>query len=76
MMQNSLRRPLTFIILAAALIYASHSFSGDTDGGALIHIDSRTHIFPPVFEGEELSHDFIVCNKGTAELHIHKVTHA
>ncbi len=71
-----MRTPLTFLILVASLTCASHSFSADTEAGALIHMDSRTHTFPPVFEGEELSHDFTVFNKGTTELHIHKVTHA
>ena len=43
--------------------------------GPIIHIDPITHTFPAVFEGEALSHEFEVMNKGTADLEIMDVTH-
>jgi hypothetical protein len=38
-------------------------------------MDNTTHAFPTVFEGERLSHDFIVSNHGSADLEIEDVTH-
>lgn len=43
--------------------------------GPIIHIDPTTHTFPAVFEGETLSHDFVVTNRGSADLEIKDVTH-
>jgi hypothetical protein len=42
----------------------------------VIHLDKTSHTFPPVFEGEALSHAFTVFNKGTTDLHIEKVAHS
>ncbi len=52
-----------------------NSLSAETENAPIIQVDKTTHIFQPVFEGEELSHTFIVFNKGRAELRIKKVTH-
>jgi hypothetical protein len=38
-------------------------------------MDKTSHTFPPVFEGEALSHAFTVFNKGTTDLQIEKVAH-
>jgi hypothetical protein len=43
--------------------------------GPMIHIDPTTHTFLKVFEGEILSHDFVVSNRGSADLEINDVTH-
>ena len=45
------------------------------ENGPIIHIDPGTYNFPPAFEGETLSHDFIVANRGSADLEIKDVTH-
>jgi hypothetical protein len=58
------------------LFCANNSLSAETENVPIIHVDKTTHTFQPVFEGEELSHTFKVLNKGRAELHIKKVTHA
>jgi len=42
--------------------------------GPIIQIDEASHTFPPSFEGVDLSYTFTVSNKGTADLHIKKVT--
>ena len=41
----------------------------------IIQIDPITHTFPDVFEGDMLSHDFMVSNQGSADLEIKEVTH-
>jgi hypothetical protein len=43
--------------------------------GPIIHIDPITHTFPTAFEGEALSNDFVVSNRGSADLEIKDVTH-
>lgn len=43
--------------------------------GPVIQIDPITHTFPPAFEGQALSHDFVVANRGSADLEIKDVTH-
>ena len=43
--------------------------------GPIIHIEPIEHTFPAVFEGEALSHEFKVTNRGTADLKIEDVTH-
>jgi hypothetical protein len=43
--------------------------------GPSIHIDPVTYTFPPVSEGETLSHEFVVSNRGSADLEIKDVTH-
>jgi hypothetical protein len=57
------------------LFWVNNSLSAETENAPIIHVDKTTHIFQPVFEGEELSHTFTVFNKGRSELHIKKVTH-
>ena len=64
------------IFLAALSFGWNGSLSAQTENVAILHLDKTTHRFPPVFEGEELSHTFTIFNKGTAALHIKKVTHS
>ena len=52
---------------------ASHSAREE---GPAIHIEHTVHTFPTVFEGEELAHTFTLYNRGTANLHIRRVTHS
>ena len=40
------------------------------DGGPIIEIDSLTHDFKEVSQGETVRHDFTVRNNGTAPLQI------
>jgi hypothetical protein len=66
-----------FIVLIILLIF---NYSGQihvamAEDGPIIHIDPISHTFPDVFEGEALSHDFVVVNKGSADLVIKDVTH-
>ena len=49
--------------------------SAGADDGPIIYIDPTTYTFPTVFEGEPLSYDFAVSNRGTADLEIKDVTH-
>lgn len=64
------------IFLAVLSFGWNGSLSAQTENVAILHVDKTTHTFPPVFEGEELSHTFTIFNKGTAALHIKKVTHS
>jgi hypothetical protein len=65
----------SLIFLVALFFYLNGPLSVQSENAPIIHVDKTTHIFRPVFEGEELSHAFTVFNKGRAELHIKKVTH-
>ena len=67
---------LSLLFLLALVSYGSERLSAQSENTPIIHINKTTHTFEPVFEGEELSHTFHVFNKGTAALHIKKVTHA
>ena len=51
------------------------SYSAREEGPA-IHIEQTEHTFPTIFEGEELAHTFTLYNRGTADLHISRVTHS
>jgi hypothetical protein len=51
------------------------SYSAREEGPA-IHIEQTVHTFPTIFEGEELAHSFTLYNRGTADLHIRRVTHS
>ena len=70
-----------FIVLIKLLIFfvifliPSQIRLATAENGPIIHIDSISHTFPDVFEGEMLSHDFTVMNKGSADLVIKDVTH-
>ncbi len=43
--------------------------------GPIILIDPISYTFPSAFEGQTLSHDFVVANRGSADLEIKDVTH-
>lgn len=67
-----------FIVLGYLVIFSVVMNSFDlarAQEGPVIHIDPITYTFPNVFEGESLSHDFVVSNRGTADLEIKDVTH-
>ena len=51
------------------------SYSAREEGPA-IHIEQTEHTFPTIFEGETLAHTFTFYNRGTADLHIRRVTHS
>ncbi len=76
MNQKILKTTLSLIFLVALFFCWSGPLSAQTENAPIIHVDKTTHTFPPVFEGEELSHTFTVSNKGTIDLHIKKVTHS
>ncbi len=76
-MSHKIFKTTLSLIFLVALFWGWHwSLSVQTENVPIIHVDKTTHTFQPVFEGEELSHTFTVLNKGRAELHIKKVTHA
>ena len=66
----------SLIFLVGLFFGWNGSLSAQNENVPIIHVDKNTHIFQPVFEGEALSHTFTVFNKGTAALHIKKVTHS
>lgn len=76
MTNKILKTALSLFFLAVLFLCWSNSLSAQTRDAPVIHIDPTTHTFPPVFEGEQLSHTFTVFNKGTADLHIKDVTHS
>ncbi len=66
---------LSLSFLVSLFFGGNGSLCAETENAPIIHVDKTTHTFQPVFEGEELSHTFTVFNKGSADLHIEKVTH-
>ena len=66
---------IVFLIIFKIFIFYSQADVAIAENDPIIHIDSITHTFPEVFEGEALSHEFAVVNKGSADLEIKDVTH-
>ena len=64
-----------FVFLIIILFFPCILYSGQSVDAPVIHMDQTTHRFPTVFEGEKLSHDFIVSNRGSADLEIEDVTY-
>jgi len=67
---------LSLLCVAIFFLCGGLSYSDQGGDGPIIHIEQTTHTFPPAFEGEVLSHNFTVINRGTADLHIENVTHS
>ena len=76
-MHKNLFAVLTVFFFSMLILYwMDQSLSAETESAPIIHVEKSIHTFPPVFEGEELSHTFTVFNKGETDLHIKRVTHA
>ena len=76
MTAKHLRNSVIFFLSMFALACVSQPVSKKNGTGPIIYFDKTSHTFPPVFEGDELSHTFTVFNRGTADLDIKKVTHS
>ena len=63
-----------FFCMTVILLQGSESYPASSEGGPIIHVRQISHTFPPVFEGEKLSHTFAVFNSGTVDLNIRKVS--
>ena len=46
----------------------------ESNGAPSIFVPQPTHTFDPVFEGNPVSQDFVIQNKGTGPLNVKKVT--
>jgi hypothetical protein len=66
---------IVFLIFFDVFLFYSHVHVAIAEIGPIIHIDSMTHSFPDVFEGDSLSHDFTVINEGSSDLVIKDVTY-
>jgi hypothetical protein len=75
MIKKKLEPSACFVFLIIILFFPCLLHSGQPLDAPVMHMDKTTHAFPPVFEGERLSHDFIVSNQGSADLEIEDVTH-
>ena len=75
MFEKKLKPLVYFILLIIILFFPNFLHSGQPENAPVIHMDITTHTFPTVFEGEKLSHDFIISNQGSADLEIEDVTH-
>lgn len=64
---------LGFIIIFLSLMNPTALIGAQS--GPVIHIDPITYTFPTVFEGEILSYDFVISNRGATDLEIKDVTH-
>ena len=72
MKYNSLIVLIKFLIPFLINSWMSVAMAED---GPIIHIDPISFTFPAAFEGQTLSHDFVVANRGSADLEINDVTH-
>ncbi|MBL6968290.1 MAG: DUF1573 domain-containing protein [Proteobacteria bacterium] len=63
-------------LTTSAFAFAGQPIPEHKEVGPIIYFDKTTHTFPPVFEGEVLSHTFTVSNRGTVNLDLKKVTHS
>lgn len=63
------------LITLITLLFAMQAMPAEAKAGPIIHIDPVTYTFAAVFEGQPLTHDFKVQNKGSADLEIKDVTH-
>jgi len=75
MKNNKLIVSIKLLIFSMIFLFPSQIRVAIAEKGPIIHIDPITHTFPTVFEGATLSHDFVVSNRGSADLEIKDVTH-
>jgi len=71
---NFLRAFMAFLVVTAILFHSGLLCQASSEGGPIIRVQETTHAFPPVFEGEKLSHTFTILNQGTTDLNIKRVT--
>ena len=75
MFKNKLKSSVCFVYLIIIFFFPGFLYSGQPVNAPVIHMDQTTHTFPAVFEGERLSHDFMVSNQGSVDLELEDVTH-
>ena len=75
MIKNLIKPSKGLIFLLIIVLFGSRLFAGQSENTPVIHLDQTTHTFATAFEGEQLSHNFKIINKGTADLAILDVTH-
>jgi len=76
MISKFLRAHVGLLCLMVIFMYGSPLYPAQIGESPIIHVDETRHVFPTVFEGAELTYTFVVSNRGTATLHIKKVTHS
>jgi hypothetical protein len=65
---------ISIIVLAALLaVYGSYLVKIRTSATPEIFVPEKIFEFPPVFDGEEVQHDFVVLNKGASQLDLIQV---
>ncbi len=69
------KKRLTFIaiIMIGCLIPVVSLASGEPEGAPVAVLPQTVYEFPPVLEGQEVIHDFVIQNKGTAVLKVERV---
>ena len=76
MVGKILRAHVGLLCLMVILMHGSPLYPAQIGEGPIIHVEETRHVFPTVFEGMELTHTFLVSNRGTATLNIKKVSHS
>ena len=76
MKKNVLKISVVLFLFVIALACITQPLSEKKGEGPIIYFDKTSHTFPPLFEGEKLSHTFTLFNRGTANLDLKKVTHS
>jgi hypothetical protein len=71
-----LRAYVGLLCIMAIFWVGGEIYPASSEYGPVIRFDEDSHLFPSVFEGAELTHTFVVSNRGTAPLNIKKVTHS
>jgi hypothetical protein len=72
-MTNKGRVFLIFLLVVVCLGAHAYGAESDAEKLPLAHLPALRYEFAPVMEGREVTHDFVVQNKGSATLEIQKV---
>jgi hypothetical protein len=68
--------PKSVFLSLLLLFINTEAFSGEPQYRPLMYVEPRTHTFEPVFQGERLSHAFLVANNGEVDLEIKRISHS
>jgi hypothetical protein len=74
MTKHILKTFFLLLFLSITLLFKNQLCPAQSGDVPIIHVGESNHVFPTVFEGENLSHTFTIFNKGTANLNIKSVT--
>ena len=75
MTKHILKTFFLLFFLSISLFFKNPLCPAQSGDGPIIHIAETNHVFSTVFEGAELTHTFVVSNRGSATLNIKRLAH-